>query len=860
MIARADDLRRAARTDNGAGRPARGARTVHRALAFLSPALAKAPAEDQPDLAQLHARLLITLAFSEFEIHGMHRGRQRLAEARIAAEECGSGEVLALVHELQGLLLVRSGDLASAIREFDVASLLADHLDDADQAALLLNRGYAHLAKGDLPAARQDLVRSVELASLSGARRIEFKAGHNLGYAEFLSGNFPLALDCFARADALDAAVSRGVSLLDRARVLMEAGLLHEADEALSEAIPLLGAERANQDRAEALLARAHCALLRGDWALARVLAGRARRDFRRRGSSEWLDRSELTRWQALLASRGGPAQVLREINSARVSSGTAFAQTPQVSLVAAEACLTLGRVEQATRHLAAALQSGTAEPLSGRLHQHVVRAGVARAVGELGTARRELRIGLTTLARQQATYPSLDLRTAMATHGGRLAELDLRIALESGAPAPVFDSLERWRAMSHRRTAVTPPPDPELAALLAQLRMVTEEVRLGTGSVRDRARRRQQSLERAVRERDWRLLGDGRPDRPIRLTQLRAALEATDVDLISYLVIDEELAAVSIVQGRARLHRLAAWSDVTSLLSRVRADLDAVAGRLLPVPLRAAITSSLRRDLERIDRLILPDRAAHSANLVIVPSRTLSMCPWGMLPRRRARATTVSVSATRWAHGLRDRGVSAPGVIAVAGPGLPLATREVHDVAAAWPGGVAVDAARSSATSLAAALTTHELVHIAAHGLHNHQNPLFSSIRLAGGPLLAYDIPQKASLAGHVVLSACDLGLATTRSGGEVLGLTAALLSMGVRCVVSAISRVDDSTSYATMRRYHELLATGADSATALALADDGDPSQPSPFVCFGSRWQATPTTGVRSRSPGSRPAAPPG
>ena len=77
---------------------------------------------------------------------------------------------------------------------------------------------------------------------------------------------------------------------------------------------------------------------------------------------------------------------------------------------------------------------------------------------------------------------------------------------------------------------------------------------------------------------------------------------------------------------------------------------------------------------------------------------------------------------------------------------------------------------------------------------------------------------------------------------GGEVLGLTAALLGMGSRCVVSAVSRVDDTAAYATMLRYHALLSGGVDAATALARADDGDLSQPAPFVCFGSTWAAVP------------------
>ena len=117
---------------------------------------------------------------------------------------------------------------------------------------------------------------------------------------------------------------------------------------------------------------------------------------------------------------------------------------------------------------------------------------------GDITAARRELKTGLTTLANQQARHHSLDLRTAMAVHGGRLAELDLRIALESGSARSVFTSLERWRAMSHRRTAVRPPRDEELADLLAGLRITTEEIRHSPpGRPVEHLRRRQRAFER---------------------------------------------------------------------------------------------------------------------------------------------------------------------------------------------------------------------------------------------------------------------------------------------------------------------------------------------------------------------------
>ena len=58
------------------------------------------------------------------------------------------------------------------------------------------------------------------------------------------------------------------------------------------------------------------------------------------------------------------------------------------------------------------------------------------------------------------------------------------------------------------------------------------------------------------------------------------------------------------------------------------------------------------------------------------------------------------------------------------------------------------------------------QLVHVAAHGRHQRENPLFSSIRLADGPVVGYDLDRVPDPPQQVVLSACDLGQATVRPG----------------------------------------------------------------------------------------------
>jgi CHAT domain-containing protein len=74
---------------------------------------------------------------------------------------------------------------------------------------------------------------------------------------------------------------------------------------------------------------------------------------------------------------------------------------------------------------------------------------------------------------------------------------------------------------------------------------------------------------------------------------------------------------------------------------------------------------------------------------------------------------------------------------------------------------------------------------------------------------------------------------------GGALLGLSSALLQLGVSSVIAPLAPVNDERSVDVMVRLHTHLAAGRSAAEALALASvvDGelDPTAAS-FVCMGS------------------------
>jgi hypothetical protein len=300
----------------------------------------------------------------------------------------------------------------------------------------------------------------------------------------------------------------------------------------------------------------------------------------------------------------------------------------------------------------------------------------------------------------------------------------------------------------------------------------------------------------------------------------------------------------VSVCGSRVELHDLAPVVDVSGVVTRVRADLDALAMPHLPPPMQAAVRTSLDAGLSRLDALLVAPLRAQGRPLVVSCGGDLVMLPWGLLPSRVGMSTVVTPSASFWLAGQdAPKRSSRPQVVALAGPGLRLAADEAAQVAATWEGGRAVEGGDATTAAAHSALVGADLVHVAAHGRHRPDNPLFSSVRMADGDLYAYEIDPAAGggrTAGCVLLSACETGLATVRPGDESLGLAHVLLQLGTRSVVAGVARVRDDVSARLMRRAHHAMAHGADVASAVADAQREvlEDEAPAAFVCFGATW----------------------
>ncbi len=805
---------------------------------------------DLPGALVVVARTLVSEAAPHFDMTGDLPGALALIEkAEKIADRVDAPFLAAKVAGQRALVVLRSGDTQAAFELFDVAVTHVAHALPRDQALIMLNRGVLHLEHAHLAQAGQDLVLSTSYAENAGDDRLAAMARHNLGFVDFLAGRIPRALAAFEEAARTIPGGSHPAMVLDHARALREAGLLPEAESILSAAAARVREARLFQDLGETELVRAECALADGRPAEARRLAAAAGRRFTRRKNLRWQRKAELLVLRCeragVGAGRGRRAALLRIAQRAtelaqacRLESRTDLARAAE--LLAAGSRLRAGEPTTADTRLR------RGDPLAMRLQLREVRALQEQQAGHESRAMAEVRRGLDELGSFQGALGSLDLRTGGAVHGVALARLGVDLAVRRGRGSGLLDMVEQSRAVSTRLPLLRPPRDERTARLIAELRQVEEESRGREGDDTalaevTRLRNRSAALQRDLRARAWELEGDGRArtTHGPRAGEVRAAARERDTTFVCVVEHAGAFVAAVVTGDGVLLETLAPVSVVAELVRRVRADLDAAANPHLPAAIAATVRTSLRHGLARLDALLLEPLHV-DGQLALSCSGSLAVLPWTLLPSRFGLPTVVTPGAGTWLRGLAAPRPDRPVVATLAGPGLHESEKEARDVASTWRSDSLLVGEQATTAAARATLARADLLHVAAHGTHRGDSPLFSSVRLADGALYAYELDAEDGMPGCVTLSACEAGLVTLRAGDEGLGLTHVLLHLGVVSVVAGVARVRDDVAATTMRHVHQEMASGATSAQALATAQlaGGTDALPAPFVTFGAPW----------------------
>jgi CHAT domain-containing protein len=191
----------------------------------------------------------------------------------------------------------------------------------------------------------------------------------------------------------------------------------------------------------------------------------------------------------------------------------------------------------------------------------------------------------------------------------------------------------------------------------------------------------------------------------------------------------------------------------------------------------------------------------------------------------------------TWWIEAASSPPTSVGSALAVAGPRLAEADAEAHGVAACHHRATLLVGADATVARVGTEMAQHDVVHVVAHGRFRHDNPLWSSIELDDGQLTVYELERLGRVPPVMVLATCESGVGGARSGAQLHGLAATLLTMGARTIVAAIGALPDTgETRHTMVDLHRDLVQGVSASASLARQrSEADPGSGSNVTAAG-------------------------
>ncbi|MFD5002279.1 CHAT domain-containing protein [Streptomyces mutabilis] len=829
---------------------------TRRALAHLRRARELAA---RADSAEREADVLATLGVAL-----VHAGRTREGLAAFERGVArGTGHTRARVLYRRAYVWWVLGRHGEALEDVRRAVPVLRQADDVIWTARALTlRATVHLALGAVERADADFTAAEALWDTTGQEHDKADAVESRGLAAFRSGDVPAALRLLDEAEERYGKLGTPTFMLSvrRCEVLMAAGLateaLAEADGAIA-ALDGIGGQSTR--KAELLLVAARAARLAGDPQTSLARAALAVRLFAGQRRSWYETHARLVLLEARVATGRASGRMVADAAAVaeRLAAFGAPA-APEASLLAGRIALDLGWTADAERHLAVAARSRHGGPPLARMTGWAAQALRARAAGSARGVLEACRRGLDVLDDHRMTLGASELRARATAQGAELAALAQRASLVSGGPRRLLVWSERWRATVLSAPPTRPPADPVLLSTMTAFRELAaraEEARTDGGRPAPALEREQRRLEREIRSRTLHMRGEGSGDGDrFDVGRLLDRL-GDDLRLVELAVLDGRVHVLLCGQGRVRRFEAGLLAEAEREAEHVQAGL-----RRLAHPGGEARLPLVEATGARLQELLLGPAAAHLGNgpVVVVPPGRLHRVPWALLPALRERVLSVSPSASSWLRAKETAPPPGGRQVLVRGPGLASGGAEVPQLADRHPArGGAVPASAPTERDGEAACADGDggrasepddgyesradarpivlegdearvprvlreldgaaLAHIAAHGTFRADSPLFSSLRMADGPLIVHDFERLDRSPYRIILSCCDTARFASVGADELLGLVTALLPLGTAGVVACSAPVNDAAVVPLMLALHKGLDAGLSLAEAL-------------------------------------------
>ncbi|UIX35266.1 CHAT domain-containing protein [Streptomyces sp. GQFP] len=829
-------------------------------MVFARPkdALARAETVLGNDPTPLHASVAHqVIGMWQRDFGDMRIALRHLRRARDLAADAGSAEREADVLGTLGVALVHAGRTRQGLEAFERGVdrgtghtrarvlyrrayawwVLGHHreaLDDVRRAIPVLRqaedviwtaraltlRATVHLALGRPERADADFTAAEQMWDTTGQDHDKADVVESRALAAYRAGDIPAALRLFDEAaeryDRLGTPIF--VFYIRRCEVLMAAGLAPEAVAEADAALGVLdGIGGQSTRKAELLLTAAKAARLADDPHTAIARAAVAVRLFAGQRRSWWEAHARLVLIEARVATGRKSGRLVADA-AALAERLAAFGSpsAPEASLLAGRIALALGWTEDAEKHLKVAARSRRVGPPLARMTGWAAQALRAEAAGSARGVLEACRRGLAVLDDHRMTLGASELRARATAQGAELAALAQRASLESGGPRRLLVWSERWRATVLSAPPTRPPDDPALGQSLTAFREIAaraEEARVDGRPV-PALEREQRRLEREVRSRTLHIRGesggDGRRFDPARLLERLGG----GGRLIEIAVVDGQVQVLLCGEGKVRRFEAGLLAHAVTEAEHVQAGL-----RRLAHPGAEGRLAVLEASGRKLEELLLGAAVPHlgTGPVIVVPPGSLHRVPWALLPSLRERVLSVSPSASSWLRAQETGPPPGGRHVLVRGPGLASGGAEVPDLVDRYGRPTVLEHEGARVPAVLEALDGAALAHIAAHGTFRADSPLFSSLRMADGPLIVHDFERLDRSPYRIILSSCDTGRLATVGADELLGLVTALLPLGTAGVVASSAPVNDAAVVPLMLALHKGLSAGLSLAEAL-------------------------------------------
>ncbi len=691
----------------------------------------------------------------------------------------------------RALVRHRQGETGGALDDFHLAEQFLKLAEPIHLVRMLLNRSVALSYRHQFEAAEADVRRAEALATENGLLLQRALCQQNLGFVAAQRGDLITALHHYDEAlvQLEDCGANTSVVAADRGAALSAAGLFREAKRELFRALDNLTSRGFAIDEAETRLLVAQLASATDDHDQARDQALLARDLFRIQDRETWALAAEAEFLRSLFRSsasdRSEPdaddlaSRALQLISRLEAAGWSALAWA-----IRGAATIWLDHAGRTDEVAALFSDTGgsldTAQPFLTDLARGEANIHYARVQRSAFTARQVYWSSIATFDRHRATSGSAELRARAASLAGGLVSAAIAVEEQFGSMDEALQMLDAYRDSTLRLWPLVNIDQPSRAEDETVVATERKRSRID-GHVAGRERATLQQVDEVLNTSMALLfhVHHGRVEVYVRRLSETRRFDVGPLEVI-----------VDAIDRITSLFTLSCGTDTRSL--RLRRRFDAEASELSDVLFGPVIAA-------------WPGEQSVG---VISPDSALSGVLWGAIHPDEWTTAAIAPSLSAWwrastaAHTPID---STNGRVIrsfIAGPGLPGADREVHELADAF-GGTVLHADDANVMSVTELVSRSRFVHIAAHGVFRDDHPLLSGLVLQDRVMHGYDVDRISRTPETVVLSACD-GANEDGSPGTHLGLATVFLARGTLSVLGALAPIPDAITVEVMKELY--------------------------------------------------------